>query len=1066
MCGSNTDYSVKLWLTILSLLIVPGAYAETADSEGAIDESGMIEEMIVTGSRIRRDEFSSPSPIQIIDGAGSREIGLIDTASLLQSATQATGQQIDSTFTAFVLDNGPGSNQVNLRGLGAERVLVLLNGRRVAPGGVGGAPTSPDISTLPNIMIDRIEYLLDGASSVYGSDAVAGVANVIMRTDFEGFEFESEIVDTDNGGGDEKTLGLAWGKSGDNWNFGIAGEYYDRDSVQLSDRDYTEQCNRNIYEGEDGKELNDYLGLVPGTTLSPCKLSTINRVFIPIGYGNVWYTPGFSNIGIPNLSETEVDVGFTGFNPGAIVPTDIDGDGIPDTGLIDPDGNGLSDVDIQSDQYNYNGSGRDRAGDLLTEAKRINIYTYGEYEFLDDANTSVYFEALYSKRETKVFSPGATIFPDVPATNPYNPCNRNGVDGVNCIGFFGGLDFGDLETTPIVAIRNDRDNFDVEIEQYRWVGGVKGDLPFLQSNSGGFGNWSYDVYASYSTSDGKDKGTGILEAQLLNSLATSAIDPNTGNVVCGEDANNDGIPDGNGCVPVNMYAPSIYQPGGGTFATQAERDYVFGVRSFDTEVDQTILSGVVQGDLFLLPWNDTAVPLVFGLEYRKDEIDSQPNDVARDGAFYAFFADRGAKGDRNIKEVFLETEFQLLEGVQGAEELSLNLAARWTEESTYGSDTTYSVKTLYTPVDGLTFRGTYGTSFRAPNAQEQFLLGQSGFASVVDPCVVPTEARIPSLDPSLDDTYDPTQESRSQTTLDNCAANGVDPTALGLDGTLTQYSVEVLRKGGQTVRLEIDPETSTSYTYGAVIDQQFFDNFTLRFGVTYFDIEVEDSISLLGTQFVINDCYVENENNTSAFCRFLTRDADNLLDVIDSSFINVNEQTSRGIDYNLYFQKDIIINDRNLDLEVDMRVTRLLENLFRFGDAEEDDAGTPIAPEWEGTLRLTARYNDFRFNWRANYISGEQDSLEAFSVNPACETLSQLCRPVADTDYYWTHSASVTWAPRDWTFTLGIVNMFDEEPPLVDTDAPETQLNNIPLGAGYDILGRRAFFSVRKSFGG
>jgi len=1062
MSTSNVAAVHLLLLAVLSLTFAQNASAAAGDE---IDDAEYIEEVIVTGSRIQRNEFSSASPIQIIDGAGSREIGLIDTASLLQSATQATGQQIDSTFTQFVLDNGPGSSQVNLRGLGADRVLFLMNGRRVAPGGVGGAPTTPDISLIPSIAVDRIEFLLDGASSVYGSDAVAGVVNVIMRDDFDGFEFETQVVEPDNPGGSELQFGAAWGKSGDNWNVGVSAEYYDRETVKLADRSFTDQCDRYFYETPEGRTVTGNNGLVPGTSISPCKLATINRVFIPIGYGNVWYTPGESNIGIPNFSETEVDAGFAFFNPGSIIPTDLDGDGIPDTGLIDPDGNGRSEIDLQSDQYNFNGSGYDRASDLLSESERTNIYAYGQYDFQDDSNTSIYFEGMYSRRETEVLATGSQVFPEVPATNPYNPCNRNGVNGVNCIGFFGGLDFGDIETTPIVTIRGDRDNFDAKIEQYRSVVGVTGDLPFLQTD-GGFGNWSYDVYVSYSLSEGEDRSFGILGEPLLFSINTSAIDPVSGNVVCGTDANNDGVPDGTDCVPVNMYADSIYQPGGGNFATQAERDFVFGVRSFDTEIEQTIYSGILQGDLMRLPWNDTGVPVVLGIEYRKDEIDSQPNDVARTGGFYAFFSDGGSKGDRTIKEVFFETELQLLEGVKGAEELSLNLAGRWTEESTYGSDTTYSVKTFYTPIDGLTFRGTYGTSFRAPNAREQFLVGQSGFASVSDPCVVPVGAQIPSLDPSQDATYDPTGETRSQTTLDNCLANGVDPLSLGLDGTLSSYSVEVLRKGGQQVQLDIEPETSTSYTYGIIIDPQIWDDLTVRLGITYYDIEVEDSISLLGTQFIINDCYVDSDNNSSAFCGFISRDADGLLDIVDSSYFNVNEITSSGIDYNLYVQKDFIVSDRTLDVELDVRFTRLMENLFRFGDAEEDDAGTPIAPEWEGNMRLTARYADFRFNWLMNYISGEQDSVEEFAVNPPCEFRPYTCRPIADTDYYVSHNVSVTWTPRDWEFTLGIVNLTDETPPLIDGDAPETQLNNIPLGSSYDVLGRRFFLSARKSFGG
>ncbi len=116
-----------------ALVISIPVYGETNETDDSVD---MVEEVVVTGSRIRRDEYTSASPIQIIDGSKSRELGLIDTASLLQSATQATGYQVDNTFTAFVLDNGPGSAQVNLRGLGAERVLVLMNSKRLAPGGV------------------------------------------------------------------------------------------------------------------------------------------------------------------------------------------------------------------------------------------------------------------------------------------------------------------------------------------------------------------------------------------------------------------------------------------------------------------------------------------------------------------------------------------------------------------------------------------------------------------------------------------------------------------------------------------------------------------------------------------------------------------------------------------------------------------------------------------------------------------------------------------------------------------------------------------------------------------
>ena len=1032
---------------------------ETDDEsdESHVEEEEVVDEIVVTGSRIRRDEFSSAAPVQIIDGQTSRELGLIDTAALLQSTTQATGTQIDSTFTSFVVDNGPGAAQINLRGLGVQRVLLLLNSRRLAPGGVGGAPTSPDLSTIPSVMIDRIEFLLDGASSIYGSDAVAGVANVIMRKDFEGFEFEGVLEETDASGGAEQTFGLAWGRTADNWTLGVAGEYYKRERLQWRDHPYSEQCNRYLYEDENGNPLSIRRGLAPGTTDSPCKLNTINRVFLrgTAGnvFGNVWYTPGTTNIGIPNFSDTTVSPGLAIYNP-AIVPIDTDGDGVPDTGLIDPDGDGLTDVDLQTDAYNYNGTDRNRAGDFIPNSQRVNLYAYGEHDLGNASNSQAYFEFLYANRQTEVFSPGPTIFPDVPANNPYNPCNQFQPNGVNCIGFFG-FNFGNYAATPIVMVRGDRDNNDVEIEQFRTVAGLRGDLPGWRNNSG-FGNWAYDFYFSHSSSNGTDFQTGILERELLLSLETSVLDPATGAVTCGN---------GQPCVPVNMFADSLYQPGGGSFATQAEHDFVFGVRSFDTKIYQSVFSGILQGDVATLPWNNTSIPLVLGVEYREDEINSIPNDVARDGLLIAYFKDGGAVGKRDITELFFETELQLLEGVTLAQDLSLNLALRWTEESTYGNDTTYSAKSVYSPFTGITFRGTYGTSFRAPNTHEQFLAGTSGFATIFDPCMVPVAARMAGLDPSAPPTYDPSEDRRDPTTLDNCRAQGVDPTMLGLtEGFNTSYSVERLRKGGQQVQLDIDPETSTSYTYGIVLDQPFWDTFTLRAGVTYYDVHVEDTISLLGTGFIVNDCYVEQPNNTSAFCRFINRGPNGLIELVEASFVNINAITSRGIDYNLYFQRDFVVFDRNLNIELDLRVSRLLENKFIFLESEEEDASTTVAPEWKGTALLFATYGRVRLNWRANFINDEEEENFDFDEYVPCDGLGVLCRPIVRTGSYWTHTASISWAPRDWEITFGVVNLFDEEPPLMDTAAPEVQVNNIPLGAGYDLLGRRLFLSLRKQF--
>ena len=1028
------------------------------------EEETRIEEIVVTGSRIQRNEFSSISPVQLIQGERSRELGMIDTAGIIQGSTAASGVQIDNTFTSFVLDNGPGSANVNLRGLGAARSLLLINSRRMAPSGVGGAPTAADLNSLPSIMIDRVEVLSDGASSVYGSDAVGGVVNVLMRRQFEGLEFEVDRVSPDANGAQEGILSLAWGRDFDRGSIGVGAEFYDRGSLQYEHRSHTRSCNKYLYVDENDRILGNDLSLVPGTTIDECKLRTINRVFLRAGpFGNIWYTPGRTNIGIPNFSETTVSPGLAWANP-SINPVDGDGDGVPDFGIIDPDGNGETEVDLKNRFFNYNGSSRDRAGDYLAELQRANLYSFGYYELQDANNTSLSFELLYNQRELAIFSPGASIAPDVPGTNPYNPCNQQAPGGVNCWAFFvhpvfGPFNFGNIDAVPIVLVRGDRDAVAVEQEQVRTMAAIEGHLPW------GTG-WSYEVFGILTKSDGSESRDGILEAPLELSIQTSAVDPNTGNIVCGADNNGDGIPDGQGCVPVNMFASSLYQSGGGEFATQAERDFLFGERTFNTVFEQTILGAIVQGDVWHLPWNGLEVPLVLGVEYRIDDVDSQPNEVARDGLLYGYFSDRGALGSRNLQEAYLETEFRLLEGKSLADELLINVSGRWTKESTYGSHFTHSTKIRYSPIESLDFRATRGTSFRAPNAREQFLLGQSGFLTLFDPCVVPTEARIPSLNPNEPPMYNPDMDDRPEITLDNCRSNGVDPLTLGLaTNSVTSYSVEIFRVGGDVVQATIDPETSTATTAGMVFRQPWFDAFSLSLSGTYWRFEIEDSISLLSSQFFIFDCYQERAGNTSAYCRFINRDENGFIDNIDSSYFNVHQELVAGWDWNVLFEKTFIVRDRNLNLALDVRATRTNRDLFVLDEVEEDYVGRTSTPQWRGAVTLQVDYNDVRFNWRASYIDGGEEEPLDFDTYDPCFGLDVLCRPVFSTSSTWMHTMSASWRPGDWRITTGIRNVFNDAPPLLDTDAPGTQVNNVPLGV-YDLnhhVGRAVFFGVSRS---
>ncbi|HZW58665.1 MAG TPA: TonB-dependent receptor plug domain-containing protein, partial [Woeseiaceae bacterium] len=144
-----------------------------------------VEEIVVTGSRIHRDEYSSPSPIQVLDVESGRQLGISSITEMLQRATVANGTQIDATLntnagnsnaTEAPPTGGVGSSSIDLRGLGPERTLVLVNGRRMGSVGVRGAPAQPDINLIPFSMVERVEILTEGVSAGYGADAVAGVA--------------------------------------------------------------------------------------------------------------------------------------------------------------------------------------------------------------------------------------------------------------------------------------------------------------------------------------------------------------------------------------------------------------------------------------------------------------------------------------------------------------------------------------------------------------------------------------------------------------------------------------------------------------------------------------------------------------------------------------------------------------------------------------------------------------------------------------------------------------------------------------------------------------------------
>ena len=1011
-----SDKHVKCSLAVCTLL-VGGAIASApvyAQQEGA-DE---IEEVVVTGSKLRRNEFSSISPVQVIGGQDSVRIGTVDVTQMIAESPFVFGTQLDGstnsgTTTAAVEGvpaSGPGAATVALRGLGPERTLLLVNGRRLAPSGVRGAPVAPDLNLIPSAMIDRIEILTDGASSIYGADAVAGVANIILRSEVEGVEVNAFGSIPNEDGGEEALFSFMGGVTNDSGNFTLAAEFFDR---------------QHIFAGSRAPCLRDIESDPQGRVFSVCEdRRPDNSTFIG-SEGFVWHTPGSTDLGVPDWSTTAATTALLGQDPrlGANTP--------------------------------YNLQDEERATQLLGDLRRINLYATGEYEYAVGHN--VYVEGSYTQRQNTDIFTSEQAFPGVPAMIPFiDPATGNlSVDPVT--GAFNLVDnplnpFTE-DALPVYSLDGLSQRRETDVDNVRLVLGVEGDLPFLQDRG-----WVYDFFFAYEESSGTSVQAGMLEPHIQLSLDTLHLDAN-GEPACGlpRTALSFGFVTPRPCVVVDYFANSLFTTGGGdkTFATQEETDFLFGNVINTTQLKQNHFSALVTGDLF--EFAGGTVGLVLGAEYRDNEIDSA-NDIIRAQALAASEVvdqEGDTIGKTDIIDFYLETE------VPFGELATINLSGRYTDEKNFGDEFTYSVKGDISPTDWLRVRGTYGTTFRAPNLREQFLAGQAGtIAGGNDPCAVPTEANNGGV-------YDPTSDPRTQRVLDNCVLDGVDPTAFSLQATVAVPT----QTGGST---NIGAETSDSFTAGFVLTPSWNDLFQLDLSLTYFSIEVEDTVEESDPIEILERCYNDEDNLASAFCDRITRrgvnPANNSISVVDSSFINVGLVTSKGYDINARFADDFALFNRDWDITASLTATNYaeLEEQVNPDSPIDDRVGEVGFPEWSWVARANLNTGNWQASYRMRFI--DDFAKDPDDVNPSSNGSTKACQVLGGGDNcvrkHWGdsvlyHDLSLTYEQDTWSVSLGIRNITDEDLPLIDQGEGPARMNMV-VQSGYDLYGRRVFANATK----
>jgi len=1054
----------KLLLSSTALIAIgiSPALAQQAEQvpQAPAAEEETTDRIVVTGSRIRQSTINSPVSMDVLTVDDARSAGVSDVAGLLQSSSAAAGSnQITSAVsTAYVSDGGVGAETVGLRGLGAGRTLDLINGRRAGPSGTRGSINAFDLGSIPLVGIQRVDVLKDGASSIYGSDAIAGVVNYITdRSD--GGEIDVYTEAPFETGGEVMRGSATYGDSWDRGRFRITGDYYQRNELARRDREYLD-C-RESYTFTDSTLSTRADVVDPRFGTYQCG-GTI--------WGHVW---AYNYSGLPNPDNVAwnprnriFQYDHTGTMAGHVagVPATVDG-----SGIIAPAGwyqveYGPGDIAGNPAFAGINVDNRnpDRVTDLYPEMQRNDsvmgelerVTLMGDVEFEVTDRITAYGEALFNRRTTRVnghaqywsYRYGATDY----GGNP----NNSGDGGADWIVPGNNIEYS---PTPVVEWGDE----EVTVEYMRLVGGLRGEIDDL----GPFTNVSWDIYAQHSDSSGdyteqfvRSDSIGSTNYQTASCVGqTSPGASATTNT--GETVTVDGVP----CVDVRWYDPGFLAGE----LTDGERTFLLGTDTGTTEYTQTTLDGFITGDVFDLPQGPVGAAI--GMFYQRDEINDRPSDTTLAGNEF-FGSSAGITiGEQETQSVYGEISVPVLGDLPGIQSLNIIASGRYNEITSTHRDgrsltvdgSNYRFTADWRVNDDFRVRGSIGTSFRAPALYEQFLAAESRSRrqSDLDPCI--------GWQNSLND------GDISQTTANNCAAVGIPGDYAG-----APISAQEFRGGGFGV---LSPEESKNATIGFIYTPDF-DFANVSFAMDYFEIEINDQISTLSGPQIVSGCYASQNFASEPLCDLFTRGniigGDFRIQSVTATFINIDTQTNRGIDATLNVNRDTPWGFLDMNLQVTHQLEDNIQLLAQSSTRYLN--GSVGEPEWNGMMNVTlSPTENLSLRWGANFVS-ESSVLQNVFANVGQGdqvpgggqyTITQL----GDTVHAKTEAEGVVYHSLSgelslgtgWTIRGGVNNLFDEHPPALTNinDSPDLVFNgNSPIVSQYDLLGRRVFLSVSKTF--
>jgi len=980
-------------LTLLS----PVAFAQE-------DASADVEEVVVTGSRIKNPNIASTSQVQVVTAADIENRGAIRIEEVLNDLPQLAPGQIAQTA-----NGSNGTATANLRNLGCSRTLVLINGKRMAPGTATGASCA-DLSQVPALLIKKVEVLTGGASSVYGSDAIAGVVNFILDDEFEGFKAN------------------------------VTNSFYTHENDNsklrnLHDKYKYTKAPSSVTEGDSvkmsiafGGSINDGQGHITGflehVNTDPILQGSYDGGACALGGGDTtcggsstipagrWYDFGYKKAGFTPIDTAVSDFGF-------------------DYKLL-----GDEFVDRAGTLYNYNPTNH-----YQRPQDKINAGFFSKFTI--NPMAELYADVRFTKNKSPSQIAYSGTFGDLRAVPCYNAnfseqiynavCgNWTGmgashapdfVDGDAALAYISSLN-GQVADETILAysapIRSLKRNVEGGPRKYSTLYenitmslGMRGDLN---------DDWRYDV--SYQTSQVdyvEEIQNDMSQTKLFRAVNVINVagTPTCVSVLDGTDPN---------CIPYNLFSGGL--PGDGGIqaiwdAGDAMQKYIAIPNFILGDSSETIFQAYVEGDTgFSIPGAPGSVSMVFGFESRELESDYRPDASAqaadRTGAGGPLVALAGAY---DVKEYFAEF------GIPVTESFNLEAGLRFADYSTGNDTDAFKLGGYYQVNDDISVRGTFQTASRHGSITELYRGQGSGLTDMdPDPCGTDPET---GIGPSY--------------TAAECARTGLAAADYGSDLKSPADQYNILTGGNPN----LTPEESESTTLGLVWTPASIEGLTVT--LDYFDILVEDRIGTIPASTSLTKCL---STGNPTYCNLIERDP-----VMGSLWVspgqiittntNVAESTTTGFDIIFGYTLETPLGPvglKGISTIVDADNIILLPGEAKLECAGKygQSCGKNPTPEFSGNYSADLSRGDFGYTLGLRYL-GETDTLNSDNIDFEAKTY-------VDATVKYSLNENIS-------FSVGASNLFDEDP--VYTSSAGTAPGNGNTFPGYfDALGTYIFLSL------